>query len=118
MPRRAATSLWLVALSMLLLLRPGAAASPSSLRYTVNDRSQVVGWYYSPKSGQHAFLWEKGAMRQFSASSDSMAFGINNAGLVVGSAPYLNGGDGTMHIAAFLDLAHEGVYAALNRVRA
>lgn len=80
----------------------------SSTAYGVNARGQVVGSagigvFYEPGAEyapQHAFLWQNGAMQDLGTLStnpvlSSVAYGINDAGCVVGTAGYqIAKGDG------------------------
>jgi probable HAF family extracellular repeat protein len=55
----------------------------------INDRSQIVG-YYDDAKGAHAFLYEDGAFTDIANPSDlsvgnTLAFGINNRGEIVGT---------------------------------
>lgn len=54
----------------------------------INENGQVVGSSPTVDGDVHAFLWEDGQMQDLGAlgSSSSFAFGINNAGQVVGTA--------------------------------
>jgi probable HAF family extracellular repeat protein len=69
----------------------GALATGNrSIGYAINSHDQVVGWsYLGPGTGTHAFRWsESTGMQDLGALSDgtSHAYGINDAGQVVGEA--------------------------------
>ena len=67
-------------------LLPGSVSA--SVANAINDLSQVVGYSYFSAIGSHqAFLWSNGSMTQLDqlpGSLGSVAYGINNAGQVVG----------------------------------
>ncbi len=55
----------------------------------INNLSQMVGYYSSPDSHNHAFLYENGQMTpigSFGAEAISIANAINDSGMVVGEA--------------------------------
>jgi len=64
------------------------AEDHSSFASDINDAGQVVGYRTNVgDSPEHAFLWEKGVMTDLNTGfEESAAYGINDAGKVVGSA--------------------------------
>jgi uncharacterized membrane protein len=63
-------------------------APPFSSATTITERGQVIG-YMDANTGSHAFLWERGRLTSLPAlyanQTYSWAFGINNAGRIVGA---------------------------------
>jgi probable HAF family extracellular repeat protein len=57
------------------------------IAYGVNSKGQVVGFYQTP-GGSHAFLWERGVLKDLGTlgGSHSVAYAINAAGQVVGES--------------------------------
>jgi probable HAF family extracellular repeat protein len=49
----------------------------------INDRGQVIGWVYGVGEDTHAFLWERGRMREL---GEGVPRAINDRGQVVGSS--------------------------------
>ena len=68
---------------------PSFTAPPSSFAMAVNNAGQVVGSSQEP-TFPHAFLWQQGKMTDLDTGlySGSSAYGLNNAGQIVG----VNGG--------------------------
>ncbi len=64
-------------------LLPGGAVSFAT---DLNDRDEVVGYAATAAGTTHAFVWRDGRMRDLGAMAgdNSYAFGINNAGDIVG----------------------------------
>src|SRR5436190_4105949 len=67
-------------------LESSFSSGPQSSAYGVNRRLQVVGSFHE-SPGFRPFLWQSGAMSDIlpSGSIDAIAYGINDAGLVVGN---------------------------------
>jgi probable HAF family extracellular repeat protein len=58
-----------------------------SFAYGINDRGQVVGSSQTASGENHAFLWDKGVMRDLGTlGGTSFPFDINNRRQVVGSS--------------------------------
>jgi probable HAF family extracellular repeat protein len=67
----------------------GTLGGESSQAQAINGHGQVVGWAETSSDRKHAFLWEKGHMRDLGVppgTDQSDALGITNSGLVVGVA--------------------------------
>jgi probable HAF family extracellular repeat protein len=66
----------------------GTLGGRVSFANDINDRGQIVGWSETKGRGWHAFLWEKGQMRDLGTlhgrHPDSEATAINERGQVVG----------------------------------
>jgi probable HAF family extracellular repeat protein len=63
------------------------AATDSAGAVDLNDQGQVVGTFRTGAGERHAFLWEKGVLKDLGGMGGrSGARGINNLGVVVGSA--------------------------------
>src|SRR3954447_2074857 len=65
---------------------PGGGYSYDSYAYGINDRGQVVGESRTASARAHAFLWQRGKMRDLGTLSghNSYAYAINDLGQVVG----------------------------------
>ena len=71
------------------LIPLGTLGGASSQANAINDRGQIVGWAETSSGQTHAFLWEKGHMRDLGippGTDMSEAVRITNSGLVVGVA--------------------------------
>ena len=55
--------------------------APESFAQAINDKGEVVGY-----DGGRAFIWQHGTMTDLNTALSSLAFGINNAGQVVGTS--------------------------------
>ncbi|MDX1413833.1 MAG: hypothetical protein R3293_06555 [Candidatus Promineifilaceae bacterium] len=70
----------------------GSLGGTSSIAHEINDLDQIVGSsYLSDEITSHAFLWENGSMTDLGtlanvSSEGSQALGVNNEGVIVGSA--------------------------------
>jgi probable HAF family extracellular repeat protein len=99
MLRHPFTHLTAVAVALLGLLLPAAAAAQYSavdlgtlggvfsVAHDINKRGQIVGRASLNTGAQHAFLWEDGVMRDLGTlpgGSFSEAYGINDRGQVIG----------------------------------
>ena len=75
------------------LIPLGTLGGGSSWARALNDRGQIVGWAETRSGKTHAFLWEKGHMRDLGVppgTDMSEAVCITNSGLVVGVASSVN----------------------------
>nr|WP_176573478.1 DUF3466 family protein [Nonomuraea pusilla] len=64
-------------------------APGATVAYDVNERTQIVGHSQNPAGRMSAFLWEGGVMRDLGVlpgGTGSVAYGINEAGQVVGTS--------------------------------
>ena len=71
------------------LIPLGTLGGGSSQANAINDHGQIVGWAETSSGKTHAFLWEKGHMRDLGVppgTDQSDAVRITNSGLVVGVA--------------------------------
>lgn len=71
----------------------GSLGGPASTGYQINDAGTVVGWAETVTGSQQAFVSQSGGSIQTLQSpgaSDSYAFGINGANVIVGVS-YING---------------------------
>jgi uncharacterized membrane protein len=88
-------------------------APSSSAAGAINDRGQVLGYTYSTGTGSRAFVWERGRLTPlpalFANQGSSYAFGINEAGRIVGQT--VASATGTGQIATVWD---NGQVADLN----
>ena len=68
----------------------GGLGGPST-GYAINSSGAVAGWAQNPSGNQQAFVSTPGGLQALSpAGTDGYAYGINNAGTVVGTT-YVNG---------------------------
>lgn len=69
--------------------------------HAINERGQVIGWSYTVANEVHAFVWtsKKGIkdLGTLPGDAESVAYGINNLGQVVGYSMSKNGTEGTRH---------------------
>lgn len=55
--------------------------------WAINDAGQIAGWSYNAQGDPSGFLWQNGAITELPAfGSESQAYGLNESGLIVGSA--------------------------------
>lgn len=67
----------------------------STVAYGINNQGQVVGQSPTASGATHAFLWQSGTMRDLGSLGDlSIAYGINDLGLAVGTARVPGGSPG------------------------
>ena len=67
----------------------GTLGGRTSSAVGISDNGQVVGWSLNTEGRQHAFLYSNGAILDLgtlSNTTDSIAFGVNNQGQVVGES--------------------------------
>jgi probable HAF family extracellular repeat protein len=69
-------------------LGQGHGNAPFSTALGMNDMGQVVGWSFTPAGVSHAFLWTPGVgmtdLGTLPGDTNSFAYGVNDAGDVVG----------------------------------
>ena len=73
----------------------GTLGGTQSFAYAINDLSEVIGYSYTSNGAQDAFLYEGGVMLDLnsllpvgSGWSLTAAYGINDAGDIVGTGTY------------------------------
>jgi probable HAF family extracellular repeat protein len=58
----------------------------------INEHTVVTGWLWDPKGYGSAVIWEGGSANVLkSVAGDSLAYGINDSGQIVGATPFYTG---------------------------